>query len=128
MVFRYSESQSEKRLSYLLSFTKTYREYFYVAKIDQISADEKCVSFNLFPCWTCVYDQAEKVLLDLESLSAVNIGRVSYFRWRDGREYEYKEYIEKDCYPEDAAYGYKCPEDPSILPLKQGILEIFKNL
>lgn len=127
MVFRYSESQSENRLSYLLSFTKTYRENFYVAKIDQISSDEKCVSFNLFPCWTCVYDQAEKVLLDLESLSVVNIGRVSYFKWKDRREYDYKEYIEKDCYAEDAGYGYKCPEDPSILPLKQGILEIFKD-
>ena len=128
MVFRFWESQSENRLSYLLSFTKTYRENFYVAKIDQISPDEKCVSFNLFPCWACVYDQPEKVLLDLESLSVVNMGRVSYFRWRDRREYDYKAYIEKDCYPEDTVYGYKCPEDPSKLPLKQGIVEIFKDL
>ena len=127
MVFRYSESQTENRLSYLLSFSKTYRENYYVAKIDQISSDEKCVSFNLFPCWTCVYIQPEKVLMDLESLSVVNIGRVSYFRWRDRREYDYKEYIEKDCYPEDSDYGYKCPEDPSKLPLKQGIVEIFKD-
>ena len=40
MVFRYSEYQTEKRLSYLLSLTKTYRENYYVAKIDQVSPDE----------------------------------------------------------------------------------------
>jgi hypothetical protein len=128
MVFRYSEFPKENRLSYLLSFAKTYRENHYVAKIDQISSDEQCVSFNLFSCWTCVYEHPEKVVMDLASLTAENIGRVSYFKWRDQKAYDYKDYIEEDCFPDDTRYGYKCPVDPSKLPLKQGIVEMFKGL
>ena len=121
VVFRYSESSENQKSALLLTFSRPLKGGPYVAKIDRFSPDEKHVSFNLYTCWSCVGVHPNKVLLDLETLVVKDIGKVSYFKWNAGSTYEYKDYLEKNCFEDDSAFRYKCPEDPSKLPLKKGV-------
>lgn len=124
VVFRYSESSEEHRLNHLLTFSRPLKGGYYVAKIDRFSSDERHVAFNLYTCWSCARVHPNKVLLDLESLVVKDIGRVSYFKWDVGSNYEYKDFIEKDCFEEASGTHYTCPEDPANLPLKRGVFDI----
>jgi hypothetical protein len=124
VLFRYSESSEEHKLNHLLTFSRPLRGGYYVAKIDRFSPNEKHVSLNLYTCWSCAREYPNKVLLDLESLVVKDIGQVSYFKWDVGSNYEYKEFIEKDCFEDASGTRYKCPEDPANLPTKKGTFDI----
>lgn len=89
-----------------------------VPKIYKVSDDGKYVAFSMFGCWNCGGHQPETLLLKLVTNSTKRIGKVLLFSWKDNGNYEYKDYIVKEC--TELTPG-ECSEDPQNLPLKTGL-------
>ena len=113
-VFYYNSLDPEK-ISNPVSFVWPEEKGYPVPKIDQVSSDEKYVSFKMFGCWNCGGHQPETLLLNLQTNVKKNIGKTSYFAWKTSGSYEYKEYVVKEC--AEPTPG-ECSEDPINLPLK----------
>ena len=88
-----------------------------VAKIDQFSPDIKYISLHMFGCWNCGGHQPETLLIRIDDNETKNIGKTSYFAWKENGAYEYKEYKVIPCVGESMG---ECSEKPENLPLKTG--------
>jgi hypothetical protein len=89
-------------------------------RIKSIS-EKNNVEFLIFECWNCGGHQPSTELVNLKGNYAKNIGRTSYFAWKDGGNYEYKEYVVIPCPTGTETMG-ECSEKPEDLPLKTGKL------
>lgn len=101
----------------ILSFTLTTGNEYIVPIIDQISSDGNYVSFDMFVCWNCHGHHPEKFLYSIGDKKAKRIGKVLDFKWLEKGNYEFKNYIVKEC--EEPGPGI-CNEDPNTLPLLTG--------
>jgi len=121
-VYYYNPFEPEKKLILLQKFNGQFGspKETNIPKIDQISLDNKFVSFNMFPCWNCGGGKSDTLLMNLETLSIKSIGKVSYFVWKEKGNYEYKEYKVIPCVGESMG---ECSEKPENLPLKTGSFE-----
>lgn len=118
-VMRWSDNQvfyypgtTPKQVKKILSFKETPNTYN-VPKIYSFSQDEKYIAFNMYRCWGCDGHQPEKLLYRISDGKTQRIGQTSYFKWRDGGNYDYKEYKTVDC-----EASFQCPVDPETLPPK----------
>lgn len=91
-----------------------------IPKINQVSTDGRYLALDMFSCWNCGGHKPETLLLNLETLQTKNIGKVSYFAWRAGGAYDYKDYVVIAC--EGESMG-ECSEKPESLPMKTGSME-----
>ncbi len=115
-LYLYDRSQSKPSLKKIISFSNTGTQYSY-PKINSFSEDNKFVDVMLFGCWACDGHKPETLLVDLQTSKSQNIGKKSYFKWIQNGNYEYKDYIVKEC---DQPQPGECYEDPNTLPLKTG--------
>jgi hypothetical protein len=106
---------TDKKLTELL-LTKTL-----YPKIYTFSNDGNYVAFRMFQCWNCGGHTPSTEVVNLKTNTAKNIGRTSYFIWKDNGMYEYKEYIPEECNPPEPG-PVECSQDPATLPLKSGSL------
>lgn len=91
-----------------------------IPKINQVSGDGLHLALDMFGCWNCGGHKPETMLLNLETLQTKNIGKVSYFAWKTGGAYDYKDYVVVTC--EGESMG-ECSEKPESLPMKTGSME-----
>lgn len=109
------DPDSGTKLKKIQVFDKSFKYSF--PKLDQFSSEGRYVELKLFGCWGCGGHMPETYLLDLQTLMAKNIGKVSYFEWQDGGNYGYKDYIVIEC--TEPGPG-DCSKDPKDLPMKTG--------
>ncbi len=115
-IYLYDRSQLKTTLKKIVSLSRTGNNYAF-PKINSFSEDNKYVDIMLFGCWACDGHKPETLLVDLQTSKSQNIGKKSYFKWIQNGNYEYKDYIVKEC---DQPQPGECYEDPNTLPLKTG--------
>lgn len=87
---------------------------------DQFSDEGKYLALDMFSCWNCGGHHPQKLLVNLTNNQMKNIGKVSYFEWRNNGAYEYKDYVVIPCDPPEQMG--ECSVGPAHLPLKTGNL------
>ena len=88
-----------------------------VPKIETFDKSGDYVAFDMFGCWNCGGHKPEKLLMRLSDGATKNIGKISYFTWKENGNYDYKDYVVITCTEEGPG---ECSEDPATLPLKEG--------
>jgi hypothetical protein len=112
----YLYNQTSKDLKKIATFPNNSTNYVY-PKIRHFSQDGRYVYVNLFGCWNCGGHAPETFLIDLVTFKTLNIGKTSYFEFRQDGDYEYKDYVSIEC---DEPQPGECLQDPNSLPLKTG--------
>ena len=115
-LYLYDRSLSKGELKKITSFANSTTKYTY-PKINSFSQDGGYVFIQLFGCWNCGGHVPETFLVDLQAFKTTNIGKTSYFSWKQDGNYEYKDYVVIEC--KEPQPG-ECSQDPSTLPLKTG--------
>ncbi len=115
-LYLYTQNQGKAELKKIASFENNKKSYSF-PKIHAFSLGGRYVSIHLFGCWGCGGHTPETYLVDLQTLKTLNIGRTSYFSWKQDGNYEYKDYVEIEC--AEPGPG-PCSQDPNSLPLKTG--------
>lgn len=114
----YLYDQSKGELKKISTFPNSISKYTY-PKINSFSQDGRYVFIQLFECWNCGGHVPETSLVDLQAFKTTNIGKTSYFSWRQDGNYEYKDYVVIECKELQPGEG-ECSQDSSTLPLKTG--------
>lgn len=115
-LYLYNRSQGKAELKKITSFANSTTKYTY-PKVNSFSQDGRYVQLQLFGCWNCGGHMPETYLVDLQTFKSLNIGKTSYFSWKQDGNYEYKDYVVIEC--KEPQPG-ECSQDPNTLPLKTG--------
>jgi hypothetical protein len=111
--YRYTPgTKTIERLFDTLDFPELVRKY---PQIKSVSADGRYVAFDVTPCWGCGGGYPTTFLFDTVKKmrdSGKDIGRVLEFQWLDNGNYQYKEFIDRECEVLNTCY-----RDPANLPL-----------
>ena len=116
VLYMYDKNRVGQELKKIMTFNDKSFKYSF-PKIESFSPEGRFVSLDLFGCWNCGGNQPEKLLLDSQSFTTKNIGKVSQFSWTSNGNYEYKDYVVIDC--KEPQPG-ECTQDTNTLPLKTG--------
>ena len=114
----YLYDQGKKELRKIITFPNEISKYFY-PKISSFGGEGRYVLIEVFACWSCGGHVPETFLVDLQTFKMLNLGKVSYFSWREEGNYEYKDFVLTECEGSYSAGG-ECFQDPNTLFLKTG--------
>ncbi len=109
------DTKTIERLFNTLDFPELVQKYL---QIKSVSADGRYVAFDVTPCWGCGGGYPTTFLFDTVRKmreSDGDIGRVLEFEWLDNGNYQYKEFIDRECEVFNTCYM-----DPATLPLLKG--------
>lgn len=115
--FTAKDQKFEESLFVTKEMTKTGQMF---PKIVDTDTTGKYVSLNMYSCWNCGGHPSSRLLWNSETGNTKDLGFVSYFKWLDDGNYEYKEFVEVKCDFEGPGI---CNEDPKNLPMKTGSFE-----
>jgi len=116
VLYMYDKNRVGQELKKIMTFNDKSFKYSF-PKIGSFSPEGRFVSLDLFGCWNCGGHKPEKLLLDSQSFTTKNIGKVSQFSWTSNGNYEYKDYVVIAC--KEPQPG-ECAQDTNTLPLKTG--------
>ncbi len=121
-VFSYDAFAPNNKVSLIYTSTQANNGNEYpVPRIRQVSTDGNYIAFSLFACWNCGGHIPNTMLYNMVTKATKQIGKVSYFTWKDKGAYEYKEYKAIPCVTPLEGHG-ECSEDPNSLPIISGVL------
>lgn len=115
-LYFYDRSSGAGTVRVVHAFTREKDGYSF-PMIHSISPDGRYANIELFGCWNCGGHEPKTLLLDLQSLKSINIGKVIQFAWGNYGKYTYKDYVEIDCTDERPG---PCNPDPNTLESKSG--------
>lgn len=116
-VYYYDLLKKADKLTLVKKFDESSEGSYKVAKLDKFDKTGKYLSLNMYGCWNCGGHKPETMLVNLETMKMENIGKTSYFIWKENGAYEFKEYKVIPC---DGESMGECSEKPENLPLKTG--------
>lgn len=90
---------------------------FHYPRFYSLSEDSMHLSLKLYECWGCESDYPEYFLVNTNSFETKNIGQLSYFKWLENGNYEYKELVRVPC--DHEIYDY-CEKPFADLPMLYG--------